>query len=117
MNNKNAFVVAALLISLLSGCASSPESDPAYVSLTQYQNYNCNQISAEMQRVSAKLEQTSQRDVTNKVIESAVTAYAFSQGAAVFAGNNSEDATATKRLRNQYDVLEQTAIQKECSKR
>ena len=102
------------LLITLSGCSSSPESDPAYVSPTQYLGYNCNQIGAEMKRVSAKIEQANetQGDKTAEmVLNTALSAYAISRGYGV----GSSDDSAYRRLINQYDVLEQTAIQKECS--
>lgn len=95
---------------MLTACTSSPESDPTYVSPTQYQNYNCGQISAEMNRISAKIEQASQADNENQVLGAAVTAFAIYRG---YSFNNNENI-ALKRLHNQYDILEQTSIQKEC---
>lgn len=103
-------LLSGAIIIGLSGCASSPESDPAYVSPNHYANYNCNQISAEMQRISGKLEQAEQANTTGQVLGTALAAYAISQGYG-FAGG---DDSAYRRLRNQYDVLEQTSIQKEC---
>jgi hypothetical protein len=102
---------AAFLTILLSACATGPESDPAYVSPTQYQDYNCKQIRAEMKRISGKLEQASQSDGTNQVLSAAVTAFAISRGY----GFSDDGNAPIKRLHNQYDVLEQTAIQKSCN--
>jgi hypothetical protein len=103
-------ILSGCIIIGLAGCSTSPESDPAYVSPTHYSNYNCKQISAEMQRVSGKLEQTEQANATGQVLGTALAAYAISQGYGFSSGDNSPQ----RRLLNQYDVLEQTAIQKEC---
>ena len=53
-----------LMTLALSACASSqdntvsaPQADPAYISPNHYANYNCDQIAAEMQRISGRLEQ------------------------------------------------------------
>lgn len=104
------FLISVATVALVSSCASSPESDPAYVSPSHYSNYNCNQISAEMQRVSAKLDQAEQANSTGQLFETALAAYAISQGY----GYGNRDDAQYRRLVNQYDVLEQTSIQKEC---
>ena len=102
-----------LLILGITGCATSPENDPAYISPTHYSNYNCKQISAEMQRVSGKMEQAKQANTTDQVLGTALAAYAVSQGYG-FTTDDSADVEY-RRLVNQYDVLEQTAIKKECN--
>ena len=96
----------------LSGCTTAPESDPAYVSSMQYQGYNCKQISAEMDRVSKKIDQETQNDSTNQILGAAVTALAISKGYSMYGDDRSN--VELKRLKNQYSVLEQTSIQKEC---
>jgi hypothetical protein len=111
MQQLNIIILSGVLIIGLAGCSTSPESDPAYVSPAHYSNYNCNQISAEMQRVSAKLEQMAEGQATGQVLNTALAAYAISQGYGFSGGND----TAYRRLYNQYDVLEQTSIQKECN--
>jgi len=114
MQRFNQVICSTILIIGLAGCATSqtPEADPAYISPAHYSNYNCNQISAEMQRVSAKIEQTSQANATGKVLDTALAAFAISQGYGVSDG---KDDVQHRRFVNQYDVLEQTAIQKECN--
>ncbi len=110
MQRFNKVICSTVLIIGLTGCATSPESDPAYISPTHYSNYNCNQISAEMQRVSGKIEQAKQANTTGKVLDTALAAFAISQGY----GYEDSNGSQYQRLVNQYDVLEQTAIQKEC---
>lgn len=100
-------IIAALFV---AGCTTAPEADPAYVSVTQYQDYNCKQLRAEMQRVSKKIEVSMQTEATTQVLNAAVTAFAISRGYGVSARDNVE----MRRLKNQYDVLEQTSIQKQC---
>lgn len=107
---RTVILMGALAIGL-TACATSPQSDPAYVSPTQYQGYNCKQISAEMQRVSTKQEQANQGAQANAVLNTALTAFAISQGYGV----SQDDNSSVRRLNNQYEVLEQTAIQKECN--
>lgn len=97
------------LIAALSACSSSVE--PPAVSKAQYQGYNCKQIQAEMQRISSKLEQANKTDTTGKIMDTALGAFAISQGMGWSSDDNSE---ASARLQSQYDVLSPLAIQKEC---
>jgi len=111
MSAKRSVVLCAILVGAFGCAPQSPEADPAYVSPTHYSNYNSKQISAEMQRVSAKLEQAEQTNTTGQVLNTALAAFAVSQGYGLTGG---DDDVRYKRLVNQYDVLEQTSIQKEC---
>jgi hypothetical protein len=89
-----------------------PESDPAYVSPAQYSDYNCKQIKLEMQRITAHLQPSKQADTTGQVLNTALLAYAVSKDYSFYQGG--QDNTETRRLQNQYNVLEQTAVKKEC---
>lgn len=96
---------------LLMACNTAPQTDPAYVSPNHYSDYNCNQISAEMRRVSSKMQQIERENQSGQVLDAALAAYAMSQGY----GYSGGDDTEHRRLVNQYDILEQTAIRKECN--
>ena len=114
MKRLNITILSGILIFGLGGCSTSPEPDLAYISPNHYSEYNCKQISAEKQRLSTKMEQmtTRKNDIANKVLDTALAAFAISQGYGVSSGD--DDATY-RRLYNQYEVLERTAIQKECN--
>lgn len=107
---KKSITVVSLLL-LLSACASKPEDDPAYISPTFYQGYNCKQLKLEQKRVSQKIDVAIQTDGTTQVLNAAVTAFAISQGYGVSSGQGNVEL---RRLKNQMDVLDQTLIQKEC---
>ena len=114
MKRLNITILSGVLIIGLAGCSTSPESDPTYISSNHYADYNCKQISAERQRVSTKLEQmsTGKSETADKVLDTALAAFAISQGYGF--SNGGDDNVGYRRLYNQYEVLEQTAIQKEC---
>jgi hypothetical protein len=101
---------------ILSACetpqASGPASDPAYVSEAQYSGYTCRQIHAEMNRVSRHLEAANQANGANQILGAAVAAFAISRGYGI-SGDDSGDVEL-RRFRNQYDVLEQLSIKKDC---
>jgi hypothetical protein len=118
MRQKKKLTLTVMVTIGLSACASSQssESDSTYISPNHYQNYNCNQINAEKKRVNSKLEQMAELsesdDTTGQVLNTALMAFAISRGYGFKSGQ--DENTAYKRLYNQYEVLEQTAIQKEC---
>lgn len=114
MRRLNIIIISGVLIIGLMGCSTSPkspETDPAYVSPNHYTHFNCGQLNAEKVRISSKLEQANQDNATGQVLNTALAAFAISQGH----GYRQKDNTAYRRLLNQYDVLEQTAIAKECN--
>ena len=109
--------LSAFIFTLSACTTDAPQAtgpDPAYVSETQYRGYSCKQIHAEMNRVSRHMEAESQGNGANQILGAAVTAFAISRGYAVGGDDGSGDVEL-RRLRNQYDVLEQLAIKKDCS--
>lgn len=109
MHNIKTYLIGLIFLSL-AGCANEP--DPSYVSPNLYQSYNCKQIKAERVRLSSKLNQASQTNQTGQVLDAAVNIFAISQGYG-YSDENGREAEF-RRLNNQYEVLDQTAIQKEC---
>lgn len=107
--NKVTTFASIITLLILTGCAA--ESDPNYVSPTFYDSYNCKQLKAEKIRLNSKIEQAGKSNQGNQILNTALSAYAISQGSGYFGDDYSE----LQRLQNQYDVLEQTVIQKECN--
>lgn len=97
---------------LLVGCATSPQDDPAYVSPMQYDNYDCSQLKAEMRRVSTRLEQITRSEAANQALDAAVTVFAIASGYGV---DTSDKDIESRRLRNQYHLLEQIMIERKCN--
>jgi hypothetical protein len=91
------------------------------VSMTQYQDYNCNQVRAEMRRLSNLIEQQTiamkpaPKEANNQYLETALSAFAISRGADYSNNNdNQEESAVLQRLKSQYNALDQLAIQKDC---
>lgn len=98
---------------VLAGCAStSPESDSAYVSPTQYDTYSCAQMRAEMQRVSSEIDHETKSSANNKLLDTAMMAYAISQG---YGWQSDDESVELRRAKTKYRILDEMMIKKNCT--
>lgn len=108
-------VIAAIT---LAGCADkSGEIPSTYVSPMQYQNYSCNQLSQEAQRVSARAAQTAgvqDEQASSDAVATGVAIVLF-WPAAFFVGGNKENRAELARLKGELEAIEQVSIQKNCN--
>ena len=111
------FTLSAL--ALLSGCAGNSiikeQSELYRVSMTQYQDYSCGQIRAEMRRLSGAIDRQAEasQDKRNEYLTSALDALAIMRGTNS-GGNDKREQAVMQRLKSQYNALDQLAIQKNC---
>jgi tellurite resistance protein len=103
------FLAPIMATLLLSACATEPDYTPAYFSENEYKNYNCNQLSAEMKRVSNIMEQKQQERQANNLLNTAVAVYAISQGYGVNQNNKEIDI-----LQARYNAVDRLLIEKDC---
>jgi hypothetical protein len=107
----------ALAALVTTGCASSSASiSPQYVSPLQYQNYSCQQIGAEAERVSQRASQVAgvqDEKSTNDAIATTVGVVVFWPSLFLIKGDG-QSAAELGRLRGEFEALEQAAIQKNC---
>lgn len=96
---------------IVGACASKPESDPAYVSPTQYDTYSCDQMRAEMVRVSSQIDQETKSAESNKVADVALKAFALYQGY----GYSDEQSVELRRAKAKYQILDEMMIKKNCT--
>ena len=110
------FVAMALCAGTVSACASAPDKiSAAYVSPMQYGSYDCDQIRAELIRVSAHVQEVS--GVQNRAHHR--DQWATGVGIVIFwpalfflmEGDKKEELAS---LKGQYDALDEAAIQKKC---
>jgi len=111
-------VAIAVLPSLfLAGCATASQDITAsYISPLQYQQYSCEQIGAEAQRVSAKAAELSgvqDQKRSNDAVATGVAIVLF-WPAAFLVGGNGQTAAELASLKGQFDALQQASIQKNC---
>ncbi|MDB3944974.1 hypothetical protein N9444_03530 [Gammaproteobacteria bacterium] len=112
------FFLALLTASLLIGCATQPKDLPtAYVSPLQYQNYSCDQIAMEMNRVSRKVNELRgdlKEEADNDSAQMAIGLIIFWPALFFLEGGDGADATEFSRLKGEFEALESISIQKSC---
>ena len=114
-------IFAAGLGLLAAGCATQPDKIAAvYVSPVQYQGYSCNQVQAEMERVSrranvlqASLKKTADADAA----QMGVGLILFWPTLFFLEGGDGPEAQEFARLKGEKEALEKVAVQKECGLR
>ncbi|MDE1153176.1 MAG: hypothetical protein PW788_11630 [Micavibrio sp.] len=110
-------VTALAVMPLLSGCGAGfgPQGDPAYVAPDAFDGYTCNQLHVQMNLTTEKINDLDGSQQGKAMLNAAVSAYAASQGYGFdHSGNNAQDDTELRRQKNKYDVLEETAVRKNC---
>ena len=108
------FFLALLTASLLIGCATQPKDLPtAYVSPLQYQNYSCDQIAMEMNRVSRKVNELRgdlKEEADNDSAQMAIGLIIFWPALFFLEGGDGADATEFSRLKGEFEALESISI-------
>lgn len=111
--------VAGLLAgaALLAGCASSADKiAPSYVSPIVYENFTCEQLSAEAQSVSARAAQATgvqNKARKNDAVMTTVGVVVF-WPALFFLDGDGPQAAELARLKGQMEAIEQASIRKNC---
>ncbi len=111
------YLSLALLL-LVSACASSPDSmTPSYVSPLQYRKYDCDQIgeeAANIERRVSELYGTLDKKASNDSVQMGVGLVLFWPTLFFLEGGDGADAAEYKRLRGEYDALQEASVQKKC---
>lgn len=106
----------------LSGCAVSSENQHLpYISPAQFQTYNCDELSAEIERIQARVSQLMNKsndkmpDNSNNKDKWTLGADLSLSWAALFAlGGTKEQEAEYAQLKSEYDAIQQWAIAKKC---
>ncbi len=116
MKMKRAF--ALLTMVSMTACATHPDRIPvSYSSPMQYQDYNCNQITGELQRVSRRVDElhgSLAGKASGDAWQMGIGLVLFWPALLFLEFGDGPDATEYGRLRGERESLEKTAIQKEC---
>ena len=118
MNNKKMMSVMVSACFLVSGCASSPDKIAAQsVSTLPYEQHNCNQIGAEVDRVTRRVSElhgTLDKKANGDSAQMAIGMVLFWPALFFLEGGDGPEAAEYARLKGERDALEKVAIQKEC---
>ena len=112
------FLIVVGFTVALTACASQPEDiQTAYVSPLQYKNYDCDQLSMEAERVSARtialygsLKDTADTDE----VQMAVGLILLWPVLFFLEGGDDARATEYSRLKGERDAIEKVSVQKKC---
>lgn len=105
-------------VAILAGCAtSSKDIGASYVSPIQYQSYDCEQLTAEDQRLKARVAQLGGRlDEANQNDKTIGVVGAILFWPALFAlGGTKQQEAEYARLKGEHDALQQAYIMKKCA--
>lgn len=101
-----------------TGCTKKADNiAAAYISPITYDSYTCQQVAAEMQRISSRAAQVAgiqNRKATNDQIAMGVGLVVFWPALFFLSGGNSENAAELARLKGTLDALEQVGVKKNC---
>lgn len=112
-------IIVLTLAALMSGCATHPDKmRTASVSPIQYKDYDCDQIGAELARVSRRsneLYNSLKKTADGDSMQMAVGMVLFWPALFFLEGGDGPEAAEYTRLKGEWDTLEQVAIQKKCA--
>lgn len=108
-----------LAVTILAGCAQRSERiSPFYVSTKAYQNYTCQQLVLEAQRVVANAQKyavVQDRLAENDAILALSSAFIITLPTVFFlTGGNAATADQIAQLRGEIDAIEKVSITKDC---
>lgn len=119
MNNivkiKSLFLTTVSVLAI-SCASSSKEISAIYVSPTQYNQFNCEQISQELARLNGRkiaLAADLDEKASGDKGMTAVSAILFWPAAFALGGNEGQE-TEYARLKGEYDAVQQSGIEKNC---
>lgn len=118
MKTKKLIVALGMAGVALTGCATSPDKIATQsVSTLPYEQYNCKQLGAEVDRVTRRLSElrgSLEKTASNDTAQMAVGMILFWPALFFLEGGDGPEAAEFGRLKGERDALERVAIQKEC---
>lgn len=110
--------IAVAVVFALAGCATDPAKISATsVSPLQYNDYNCKQITAELDRVNTRqgeLHTSLKEKADNDSAQMGIGMILFWPALFFLEGGDGPEATEFSRLKGEQEALEKSAIAKEC---
>jgi len=113
------YLAAVSIAVILSGCASQPEEiGTAYVSPLQYRKYDCDQLSLEAERISARTQElygSLKKTADDDAAQMGVGLILFWPTLFFLEGGDDARAQEYARLKGERDAIEKESVQKKCS--
>ena len=114
---KKLMIAASCAALMLAGCATKAANVQAqYVSPVQYQHYTCDQIRADLVRISRRVQEVSgaqDKKANNDAIATGVGIVLF--WPALFFLMSDDHKAELSRLKGEYEALEASAREKKCA--
>ena len=111
-------IISILFVFVLGACATSPDELPtASVSSLQYQDHNCRQIAAEVERVERQVNELYYRldkKASNDATQMGVGLILFWPTLFFLEGGDGPEAAEYSRLKGEMEALEKVSIKKKC---
>ncbi|GAB6052335.1 hypothetical protein JCM17960_11550 [Magnetospira thiophila] len=118
MKSSRVFLAPFVALAVL-GCASQPDKiQTAYVSTLQYNNYDCEQLSMEAERVSSRtieLYQGLKKTADDDALQMGVGLVLFWPTLFFLEGGDDTRAHEYSRLKGEREAIEKVSIQKKCT--
>jgi hypothetical protein len=110
--------LVAIFAVMLSACATSPNKIAAqYVSPTQYKDYDCDELGAEMSRVSrrvSELQGSLDKEASEDKVAMGVGLVLF-WPALFFIDGDSPEGAEYARLKGEFEAMQTMSRQKKCN--
>jgi len=118
VNHKKNIAAMVSASFLMAGCASSPDKIASQsVSTLPYEQHNCKQIGAEVDRVNRRVSElhgTLDKKASGDAAQMAIGMVLFWPALFFLEGGDGPEAAEYARVKGERDALEKVAIQKEC---
>jgi len=112
-------LLSILCLSALTACASQPdEIQSAYVSDLQYRQYDCEQLTLEATRISARVNELHgqlKETADNDAAQMGVGLVLFWPTLFFLEGGDGPQAQEYAKLKGERDAIEKVAVQKKCA--
>jgi hypothetical protein len=112
------FIIATSIVVAVGGCASQPDDiATAYVSPLQYRTYDCDQLSLEAERVSARTQElygSLKKTADDDAAQMGVGLILFWPTLFFLEGGDDARAHEYGRLKGERDAIEKESVQKKC---
>lgn len=111
--------VLLIVVITLSGCAASSENYHApYISSSQFQTYNCEELLTEIERIQTRVNQltdkANEKIPNNKDKWTLGTDLSLSWAALLALSGTKEQEAEFAQLKSEYDAIQYWAITKKC---